>query len=208
LKNEDACVAVIHIRNKEVQIKIVYVGPGRGGKTTNLEFIFKKIRHRILADMVSIKTHGDRTLFFDFLPFDLGQIHGYSIKTQLYTVPGQVKYNATRKLVLKGVDGVVFVADSMNVMREKNILALQNLEENLAFYDIDLYDFPLVMQYNKRDLAADGVPIMDIETMDQDLNAKLKAPRFEASALVGDNVIPTAKKAISTTIVSLQDQLA
>lgn len=202
-------MAVIHIRNKEVQIKIVYVGPGRGGKTTNLEFIFKKIRHRILSDMVSIKTHGDRTLFFDFLPFDLGQIHGYSIKTQLYTVPGQVKYNATRKLVLKGVDGIVFVADSMTVMREKNILALQNLEENLAFYDIDLYNnFPLVMQYNKRDLAADGVPIMDIETMDQDLNARLKAPHFEASALVGDNVIPTAKKAISTTIVSLQDQLA
>ena len=185
------------------------VGPGRGGKTTNLEYIFKKIRHRILSDMVSIKTHGDRTLFFDFLPFDLGQIHGYRIKTQLYTVPGQVKYNATRKLVLKGVDGIVFVADSMNVMREKNILALQNLEENLAFYDIDLYDhFPLIMQYNKRDLAAEGIPIMDVETMDQDLNTKLKVPRFEASALVGDNVIPTVKKAISTTIVSLQDQLA
>ena len=94
-------------------------------------------------------------------------------------------------------------------MREKNILALQNLEENLAFYDIDLYDhFPLIMQYNKRDLATESIPIMDIETMDQDLNAKLKAPRFEASALVGDNVIPTVKKAISTTIVSLQDQLA
>jgi len=202
-------VAVIHIRNKEVQIKIVYVGPGRGGKTTNLEYIFSKIRHRILSDMVSIKTHGDRTLFFDFLPFDLGQIQGYRIKTQLYTVPGQVKYNATRKLVLKGVDGIVFVADSMTVMREKNILALQNLEENLAFYDIDLYDnFPVVIQYNKRDLSADGIPVMDVKTMDQDLNSRLKAPIFEASALKGDNVIPTVKKAISTTIVSLQDQLA
>lgn len=202
-------MAVIHIRNKEVQIKIVYVGPGRGGKTTNLEYIFSKIRHRILSDMVSIKTHGDRTLFFDFLPFDLGQIQGYRIKTQLYTVPGQVKYNATRKLVLKGVDGLVFVADSMTVMREKNILALQNLEENLAFYDIDLYDnFPIVMQYNKRDLSDDGIPVMDVKTMDQDLNSKLKAPLFEASALKGDNVIPTVKKAISTTIVSLQDHLA
>jgi signal recognition particle receptor subunit beta len=202
-------VAVIHIRNKEVQIKIVYVGPGRGGKTTNLEYIFSKIRHRILSDMVSIKTQGDRTLFFDFLPFDLGQIQGYRIKTQLYTVPGQVKYNATRKLVLKGVDGIVFVADSMTVMREKNILALENLQENLAFYDIDLYgNFPVVMQYNKRDLAADGIPIMDIKTMDQDLNSRLRAPLFEASALKGDNVIPTVKKAISTTIVSLQDQLA
>ena len=202
-------MAVIHIRNKEVQIKIVYVGPGRGGKTTNLEYIFSKIRHRILSDMVSIKTQGDRTLFFDFLPFDLGQIQGYRIKTQLYTVPGQVKYNATRKLVLKGVDGIVFVADSMTVMREKNILALENLEENLSYYDIDLYGkFPVVMQYNKRDLAADGIPIMDIKTMDQDLNSRLRAPLFEASALKGDNVIPTVKKAISTTIVSLQDQLA
>jgi signal recognition particle receptor subunit beta len=202
-------VAVIHIRKKEVQVKIVYVGPGRGGKTTNLEFIFKKIRHRILSDMVSIKTHGDRTLFFDFLPFDLGQIQGYRIKTQLYTVPGQVKYNATRKLVLKGVDGIVFVADSMAVMREKNLLALKNLEENLAYYDIDMYDnFPIIMQYNKRDLTNSGIPLLDIETLESDLNSKLKTTAFEASAIKGDNVIPTVKKAISTTIVSLQDQLA
>jgi small GTP-binding protein len=201
-------VAVIHIRKKEVQVKIVYVGPGRGGKTTNLEYIFKKIRHRILSDMVSIKTHGDRTLFFDFLPFDLGQIQGYKIKTQLYTVPGQVKYNATRKLVLKGVDGIVFVADSMAVMREKNIKALKNLEENLAFYDIDIYDnFPIIMQYNKRDLVNSGIPLLDIETLESDLNSKLKATALEASATQGDNVIPTVKKAISTTIVSLQDQL-
>lgn len=201
-------MAVIHIRNKEVQIKIVYVGPGRGGKTTNLDFIFKKIRHRILSDMVSIKTHGDRTLFFDFLPFDLGHVHGYRIKTQLYTVPGQVKYNATRKLVLKGVDGVVFVADSMTVMREKNIMALENLIENLASYNIDIFNnFPIVMQYNKRDLADSGVPLMDVETMENDLNSKLKAPSFTASAVTGENVIPTVKKAIAKTIVFLQDQL-
>lgn len=201
-------MAVIHIRNKEVQIKIVYVGPGRGGKTTNLDFIFKKIRHRILSDMVSIKTHGDRTLFFDFLPFDLGHVHGYRIKTQLYTVPGQVKYNATRKLVLKGVDGVVFVADSMTVMREKNIMALENLIENLASYNIDIFNnFPIVMQYNKRDLADSGVPLMDVETMENDLNSKLKAPSFTASAVTGENVIPTVKKAIAKTIVFLQDHL-
>jgi small GTP-binding protein len=201
-------VAVIHIRNKEVQIKIVYVGPGRGGKTTNLEYIFSKIRHRIVSDMVSIKTHGDRTLFFDFLPFDLGHIHGYKIKTQLYTVPGQIKYNATRKLVLKGVDGVVFVADSMTIMREKNIAALENLEENLAFYNIDMHNnFPIVMQYNKRDLAGNGIPLMDVQAMNEDLNTKLEAPVFTASALKGDNVVPTIKKAISTTIVSMQDQL-
>jgi mutual gliding-motility protein MglA len=201
-------VAVIHIRNKEVQIKVVYVGPGRGGKTTNLEYLFSKIRHRILSDMVSIKTHGDRTLFFDFLPFELGQIQGYKIKTQLYTVPGQVKYNATRKLVLKGVDGIVFVADSMSVMREKNITALKNLEENLSFYDIDIYDnFPIVLQYNKRDLAEEGIPVLDIDTMNEDLNSKLDAPVFAASAIKGDNVVATAKKAISNTIISLQDQL-
>jgi len=201
-------VAVIHIRKKEVQIKIVYVGPGRGGKTTNLEYIFKKIRHRILSDMVSIKTHGDRTLFFDFLPFDLGHIHGYRIKTQLYTVPGQIKYNATRKLVLKGVDGVVFVADSMTVMREKNMIALKNLEENLAHYNIDIYNnFPIVLQYNKRDLEAGGIPLIDIDTMDNELNSRLKAPFFTASAIKGKNVIPTVKKAISATIVSLQDQM-
>lgn len=202
-------MAVINIRKKEVQVKIVYVGPGRGGKTTNLEYIFSKIRHRILSEMVSIKTHGDRTLFFDFLPFELGQIQGYKIKTQLYTVPGQVKYNATRKLVLKGADGVVFVADSMTVMREKNIQAMQNLEENLAGYGVDLCNgFPIVLQYNKRDLGANGVPILDVETLDKDLNAKLKAPFFEASAAQGDNVIPTLKKAITITVVSLQDKLA
>lgn len=199
-------MAVINIRKKEVQVKIVYVGPGRGGKTTNLESLYSAVRHRIQSDMVTIKTHGDRTLFFDFLPFDLGQIQGFQIKTQLYTVPGQVKYNATRKLVLKGVDGVVFVADSMAVMREKNIASLENLAENLAFYDLDLYNnFPVVLQYNKRDLAAQGIPLLDIETLESDLNATLKAPYFEASALSGDNVIPTVKKAISLTVVSLQD---
>lgn len=201
-------MAVVNIRKKEVQIKIVYVGPGRGGKTTNLEYLFSKIRHRIESDMVSIKTQGDRTLFFDFLPFELGQIQGYQIKTQLYTVPGQVKYNATRKLVLKGVDGVVFVADSMVAMREKNIVALKNLEENLAFYDIDLYDrFPIILQYNKRDLAENGIDILDVDTLQQDLNARLQAPFYEASAVKGVNVIATAKKAISTTIVSIQEHL-
>ena len=202
-------MAVINVRKKEVQVKIVYVGPGRGGKTANLEYIFNKIRHRIKSEIVSIKTHGDRTLFFDFLPFDLGRVHGYRIQTQLYTVPGQVKYNATRKLVLKGADGVVFVADSMEVMRQKNINALDNLRENLASYKIDLNNgFPLVMQYNKRDLADKGIPLQDVETMNKELNSQLGAPFFAASATRGDNVIPTVKKIISLTVVSLQDHLA
>ncbi len=106
-------MSFINLKDKVVQVKIVYYGPGRCGKTTNLEYVNRKFRDQIQSEMVSLKTHGDRTLFFDFLPFDMGQIKGYDIKIQLYTVPGQVKYNATRKLVLKGVDGVVFVADAM-----------------------------------------------------------------------------------------------
>lgn len=200
-------MAFINIKTREVQVKVVYVGPGRGGKTTNLEYLFSKIRHRIQSDMVSIKTQGDRTLFFDFLPFELGSIKGYNIKTQLYTVPGQVKYNATRKLVLKGVDGIVFVADSLADKREKNINAFDNLKENLSFYDIDYKDIPIVFQYNKRDLSNDGFKLLDVATMDNDLNAELKAPSFTASALTGDNVIATVKKAISTTIVSLREKL-
>jgi small GTP-binding protein len=201
-------VALIQINSKLVQVKIVYVGPARCGKTTNLEFLFNKIRHRIQTHMVSIKTHGDRTLFFDFLPIELADINGFRIKTQLYTVPGQVKYNATRKLVLKGVDGVVFVADSSAEMRGKNISAMQNLEDNLASSGIDLFNgFPVIMQYNKRDMAGPGIDLMDIETMNSDLNARLKAPFFEASALYGDNVLATVKKIISRTIISIQSQL-
>lgn len=178
-----------------------------GGKTTNLEYIFSRIRHRIGSDMVSIKTQGDRTLFFDFLPFELGSIKGYNVKTQLYTVPGQVKYNATRKLVLKGVDGIVFVADSIVDRRENNIKSLENLMENLKFYDIDIAKMPIVLQYNKRDMESQGATILDVETMEKDLNAELKAPSFTASALTGENVIPTVKKAISTTIVGIREKL-
>ncbi len=200
-------MAFINIKTREVQVKVVFVGPGRGGKTTNLEYLFSKIRHRIQSDMVSIKTQGDRTLFFDFLPFELGSIKGYNIKTQLYTVPGQVKYNATRKLVLKGVDGIVFVADSAADKREKNISSFENLKENLSFYDIDYKDIPIVFQYNKRDLSNDGFKLLDVATLDEDLNSELKAPSFTASALTGDNVVETVKKAISITIVSLREKL-
>jgi len=199
-------MAFINTKTKEVQVKIVFVGPGRGGKTTNLEYIFNCIRHRIGSDMVSIKTQGDRTLFFDFLPFELGAVKGYYVKTQLYTVPGQIKYNATRKLVLKGVDGIVFVADSQVDQREKNRMSMENLKENLAFYDIDLTDIPIVFQYNKRDLANQGITILPVDTMERDLNGSLQAPSFTASAITGDNVIPTVKTAISKTIVSIREK--
>jgi small GTP-binding protein len=200
-------MAFVNLKKKEVQVKIVYYGPGRGGKTTNLEYIYGKFNHRIKSEMVTIKTHGDRTLFFDFLPVDMGKIKGYEVRLQFYTVPGQVKYNATRRLVLRGVDGVVFVADSMLIRREKNIVSLKNLHENLMTYKKSMFTIPLVLQYNKRDLAEQDVPLIPIETLEKDLNAELKAPTFEASALSGKNVVETLKKIISMTIFSLEKEL-
>jgi len=200
-------LALINVKTREVQIKIVYYGPGRGGKTTNLEYINKKYRDQIKTEMVSLKTQDDRTLFFDFLPFDVGQIKGFDITIQLYTVPGQVKYNATRKLVLRGVDGIVFVADVQKEQRKKNIESLNQLYENLETYNIDLFKMPLVMQYNKTDLKRSDIPILPSQTLQKDLNGLLRAPAFEASALKGGNVIPTLKKIISLTLASIQDQL-
>ncbi len=200
-------MAFINLKDKVIQAKIVYYGPGRGGKTTNLEFIYNICRPQINSEMVTVKTQGDRTLFFDFFPFDMGKINGYDVKIQLYTVPGQVKYNSTRRLVLKGVDGVVFVADSAVTRREKNIMSLKNLEENLALYNKNIFDIPLVMQYNKRDIAEQGIEILDFATMEADLNTELKVPVFEASALSGLNVVSTLKKIISATMASLEKEL-
>lgn len=200
-------MAFINLKKKEVQAKIVYYGPGRGGKTTNLEQIHKTFRDRISSEMVAIKTHGDRTLFFDFLPFDIGQIKGYNVRLQIYTVPGQVKYDATRRLVLRGVDGLVFVADSMQLRREKNLLSLKNAEDNLKLYKKDIRRIPLVLQYNKRDLGEQGIPILTIDELQKDLNAELEAPFFAASALIGENVVETLKKIISLTMASLAKEL-
>ncbi|MCK5194968.1 MAG: GTPase domain-containing protein [Desulfobulbaceae bacterium] len=197
----------INVKKKEVQIKVVFYGPGRGGKTTNLEYINEKFKERIKTEMVSIKTHGDRTLFFDFLPVDIGKIHGFDIKIQLYTVPGQVKYNATRKLVLKGVDGIVFVADMQKERRESNIKALEQMRENLLTHNKDMLKIPLVMQYNKCDLKDEGVELLSFEEMEQDLNQELKAPTFEASALTGYNVVTTLKKIISGTMIAFRKEL-
>jgi len=200
-------LALINPKKKEVQVKIVYYGPGRGGKTTNLEYIYNKFQDRMTTKMLTVKTYGDRTLFFDFLPVDIGVIRGYNIKMQLYTVPGQVKYKATRKLVLRGVDGVVFVADSM-VLREKmNILALKDLQENLKSFDKNLFQIPLVLQYNKRDLAISGIPIIPIQQLEKSLNHQLQVPSFEASALSGINVVETMKRIISLTVSSLEEKL-
>ena len=200
-------LALINVKTKEVQIKIVYYGPGRGGKTTNLEYINNTYRNQIKTEMVSLKTQDDRTLFFDFLPFDVGQIKGFDVTIQLYTVPGQVKYNATRRLVLRGVDGIVFVADVQKDQRKKNIDSLNQLYENLQTYSLDLFKIPLIMQYNKIDLRKTSIPILDSQTMQKDLNGLLRVPAFEASALNGGNVIGTLKKIISITLASIQDQI-
>ncbi len=200
-------MAFVNLKNKEIQVKIVYYGPGRGGKTSNLEYIYKKFAKRINTEMVTVKTHGDRTLFFDFLPFDIGIINGYDVKIQLYTVPGQVKYNATRRLVLRGVDGIVFVADAMAVRREKNILSLKNLQENLAAYKKSIFRIPSVIQYNKMDLKEQGIPLLPVETLERDLNSQLKIPSFPASAITGTNVVATLKKIISLTVASIKKDL-
>jgi signal recognition particle receptor subunit beta len=200
-------LAFINLKDKLIQAKIVYYGPGKCGKTTNLEYIYNKCRELINSKMVTIKTQGDRTLFFDFFPFDIGKIEGYDVKIQLYTVPGQVKYNSTRRLVLKGVDGIVFVADSTENRRNANVVSLNNLQENLALYKKNIFEIPLVIQYNKRDLAKEGVSILNIKTLEKDLNEDLKAPSFEASAVEGDNVIMTLKKIISVTMAFLEKEL-
>ena len=200
-------MAIINLKKKEVQAKIVYYGPGRGGKTTNLEYIYKKFRSRIQTEMVTIKTHGDRTLFFDYLPIEIGKIKGYDIRMQLYTVPGQVKYESTRRLVLRGVDGIVFVADSLAVRRKENVLSLKSLADNLASYKKSILEIPLVLQYNKRDLLDEGIPLLPVEWLEKDLNSKLKAPYFEVSALKGPNVVQTMKKIIIMTIDSLRKDL-
>lgn len=197
----------INFDKKEIQAKVVYYGPGRGGKTTNLEYIFRELKDRIKTDMITIKTKGDRTLFFDFLPLNVGKIKGYSFKFQLYTVPGQVMYNETRKLVLRGADGIVFVADSLAMRKEQNLNSLKNLQENLVTYNKNILKTPLVMQFNKRDLKEQGIPLTPVQTLYKELNGQLKVPCFEASALKGSNVLVTLKKIISLTVDSISKEI-
>jgi hypothetical protein len=200
-------MAVFNAKDRIIECKLVYYGSGRGGKTTNLEYIHKAGKKYTSEEMVSINTKGDRTLFFDFLPIGLGKIRGCEVKVQLYTVPGQAKYSSTRKLVLKNVDGVVFVADSLEVRRKANMLSLKDLQQNLAESNVNIFKIPLVLQYNKRDLADEGLPIMPVELMDKELNGKLKVPSFGASALKGNGVSETLKKALEVTLRHLQKEL-
>src|SRR6478672_9988356 len=145
-------MSMINYASREINCKLVYYGPGLGGKTTNLEHVYNKVAPTSRGKMISLATETERTLFFDFLPVDLGNIRGFKVKFHLYTVPGQVYYNASRKLILKGVDGVVFVADSQLERMEANIEAMQNLYDNMAQHGYDLTKLPFMVQYNKRDL--------------------------------------------------------
>ena len=199
-------MAIINLKKREVECKIVYYGPGRGGKTSNLQYIFQQSRKLMTDEMVSIKTKGDLTLFFDFVPMGVGKIKGCDVRVQLYTVPGQVKYSSTRKLVLKGVDGLVFVADSLRVRHEKNILSLKDLALNLKSYGLNIMTMPLILQYNKRDLATEGVPLMSVEEMEKTYNKQLKVPSFAASAVTGENVNATLKACLVLTLRSLKKE--
>jgi signal recognition particle receptor subunit beta len=181
-------MSLVNYSTREITSKIVYYGPGRSGKTTNLQYIHGQVPEDRRGRMVSLATETDRTLFFDFLPLDLGTISGFQTRFQLYTVPGQVYYDATRKLVLQGADGVVFVADSQRAQRDENVESFRNLQVNLLEQGVDPRTIPIVLQYNKRDLP----DVMSLEEMDDLLNYR-DLPRFEAEALSGDGVFHTLK---------------
>ncbi|MDR3556357.1 MAG: ADP-ribosylation factor-like protein [Syntrophobacteraceae bacterium] len=193
-------MAFIDLSKNEIQAKIVYYGPGRGGKTTNLLYVHESMSKQVCGKMVTIDTKGDRTLFFDFLPLNIGKVMNMTIRIQLYTVPGQVMYNATRKLVLRGVDGIVFVADSLKVQKNKNIESLQNLAENLNDEGLAISQVPLVLQYNKRDLMESNIPLLPVAELEADLNEGLKVPAFEASATIGDGVYETLREISKRTV--------
>jgi len=220
-------MSLINYASREINCKLVYYGPGLGGKTTNLEYIYEKVAPAAKGKMISLATETERTLFFDFLPVDLGTIRGFKTRFHLYTVPGQVYYNASRKLILKGVDGVVFVADSQIERMEANVESMQNLYDNLLQHGYDLTRIPFVVQYNKRDLpnaapieelqenlnpgwpvedAARQKPVADPDRAGQFLVEEVegtwieRAPYFEAVATTGDGVFDTLR-AISKLVL-------
>ncbi len=223
-------MSMINYASREINCKLVYYGPGLGGKTTNLEHVYGKVAPDQRGKMVSLATETERTLFFDFLPVDLGTIRGFKTRFHLYTVPGQVYYNASRKLILKGVDGVVFVADSQLERMEANVESMQNLYDNLAEYGYDLTKTPFVVQYNKRDLP-NAAPVGDLqaqlnpgwevtepqrqrpvpdplrqgEYLVENLNGSWieRAPYFESVAMTGEGVFETLRHIAKTVLKTL-----
>ncbi len=183
-------MSLVNFTTREITCKIVYYGPGRSGKTTNLHYIYGRVPDSRRGRMVSLATQTDRTLFFDFLPIDLGTISGFTTRFQLYTVPGQVYYNATRRLVLQGADGVVFVADSQARQLDENIESLQNLQANLLDLGVDIRQLPLILQYNKQDLPKEL--ILTPAELNDALNFR-DVPSFAADALHGTGVFESLK---------------
>ncbi|AEV16439.1 Gliding motility protein [Thermus sp. CCB_US3_UF1] len=183
-------MSTINFANREINFKIVYYGPGLSGKTTNLKWIYGKIPEGRKGEMVSLATEDERTLFFDFLPLDLGEVKGFKTRFHLYTVPGQVFYNASRKLILRGVDGIVFVADSAPGRLRANAESMRNMRENLAEYGLKVEDLPVVLQVNKRDLP-DALPVEMVQAV---VDPERRFPLFEAVATEGKGVFETLKE--------------
>ena len=196
-------MSLVNFNTREISCKIVYYGPGRSGKTTNLQYVYSRVPEDRRGTMVSLDTQTDRTLFFDFLPIELGTISGFVTRFQLYTVPGQVYYNATRKLVLQGADGIVFVADSQARQLDENIESLQNLQANVLEQGIDVRTVPLVLQYNKQDLPQDLV--LTPPELDDALNFR-GAPSVVADALTGRGVFETLKAVVKAVLADLSSR--
>jgi signal recognition particle receptor subunit beta len=191
-------VSLINYSSREINCKIVYYGPGLCGKTTNLQHIYSRVPQETRGKMISLATEMDRTLFFDFLPLELGQIRGFRTRFHLYTVPGQVYYTASRKLILKGVDGIVFVADSQIDRFDANVESLMNMHDNLSEHGLGTEKIPLVMQYNKRDLPR----VVSVTDLEKELNPG-GAPYFESVALRGAGVFDTLKVACKLVLKTL-----
>jgi mutual gliding-motility protein MglA len=191
-------MSMINYASREINCKLVYYGPGLGGKTTNLEYVYNKVSPDTRGKLISLATDQERTLFFDFLPVDLGSIRGFKTRFHLYTVPGQVYYNASRRLILKGVDGLVFVADSQAERMDANIAALENLYENLADYGYDASQLPIVLQWNKRDLPT-AIPVDELR---RQLNP-MGLLEHEAVAVTGVGVFDTLKTVSKLVLKSL-----
>jgi signal recognition particle receptor subunit beta len=191
-------MSMINYASREINCKLVYYGPGLGGKTTNLEYVYNKVSPDTRGKLISLATEQERTLFFDFLPVDLGSIRGFKTRFHLYTVPGQVYYNASRRLILKGVDGLVFVADSQAERMDANIAALENLYENLSDYGYDPANLPIVLQWNKRDLPS-AVPV---EELRRQLNP-MGLQEYEGVAVEGTGVFDTLRAVSKLVLKSL-----
>lgn len=192
-------MSFVNLNTKEIHCKIVYYGPSLSGKTTNMQWIYQEIQGKNKSELFTLPTSTERTLFFDFLPIEIGMIRGYKLRLHLYTVPGQVVYEASRRLILKGLDGVIFVADSQAERMEENIASMQSLQKNLAQQGVDIRKVPTVIQYNKRDLPN----AEDLRELKLKLN-KYGFPDFEAQAHIGVGVFESLKTVSKAIIASLK----